>query len=127
MAQQAPTVTVPTRVSLGEDIDTRDNTLNKDALLVNCYLEKDKDTGAINIYRRPGTFLWLHPTGFPFSSPSFGGGIFQSAEGDVYYTFGGVTYEYHNPVTPLIVWGAQTSYLPVQYNFVQGGKPGTVV
>lgn len=124
---QAPTVAIPTRIPIGEDIDTRDSSLAKDALLVNCYIERDKDTGTVEIFRRPGTFLWLHPTGFPFSSPSFGGGIFQSGQGLVYYTFGGVTYEYHNPTTPLIDWGTQTTYIPVQYNFVQGGKPGTVV
>lgn len=127
MAQQAPTVAIPTRVPLGWTIGSRDSTLTKDSLLINCYVEKDKSDGTTSIFRRPGTFLWLHPTGFPLSSPSFGGGIFQSAEGDVYYTFGGVTYEYHNPTTSLINWGAQTTYIPVQYNFVQGGKPGTVI
>lgn len=126
-AQQAPTVALPTRVPLGWGIETRDSTLNKDALLVNCYIEKDKTSGVTSIYRRPGFYLWLHPTGFPLSFPSFGGGIYQSGEGYVYYTFGGATYEYHNPTTPLINWGVQTTYIPVQYNFIVGGKPGTVV
>lgn len=127
MAQQAPTMGMPTRVPLGWSIETRDGTLNKDALLINCYVERDKTSGITHIYRRPGFYLWLHPTGFPLSSPNFGGGIFQDGTGNVYYTFGGVTYEYHNPTTPLINWGVQTTYIPVCYDFILGGKPGTVV
>jgi hypothetical protein len=127
MADQAPTVKVPARLPVGWNIDTRDTTLNKDGLLINCYVEKDKATGVTSVYRRPGFSLWLHPTGFPLSFPSFGGGIYQGGGGFVYYTFGGVTYEYHNPTTPLINWGVQTTYIPVHYDSVMGGKPGTVV
>ena len=124
---QAPTVAIPTRVPLGWDIDTMDATLNKDALLVNCYLERDKVSGEIYLYRRPGFSLWLHPSGFPLNSTDFAGGIFQGGGGYVYYTFGGQTYEYHHPTTSLIAWGAQTTYIPVTYNSIMGGTPGTVV
>lgn len=120
---QAPTVAVPVRVPLGWDIATRDSTLDKDALLVNCYVDTGKD-GVVSIRRRPGTSLWLHPTGFPLVAGDVGQGIYQGQFGFVYYTFGKSTYEYHNPTTPLISWGTSEE---VQYTQVMGGKPGVVV
>jgi len=123
---QAQSVALPTRVPLGWNIETRDATLNKDALLVNCYVETDRAAGVVNVFRRPGYSLWLHPTGFPLVSTDLAGGIFQFG-GYVYYTFGGKTYEYHHPTTVLINWGAQTTYIPVYHTAVMGGKPGVVI
>lgn len=54
---QYQSMQLPTRVPLVLEPDNRDNTTNKDAKLVNCYVEMDKG-GTMNLYRRPGQSQW---------------------------------------------------------------------
>lgn len=56
MAQQQ-SMAVPTRVPLVLGPENRDTSTNKDAKLVNCYVELDKD-GNLNLFRRPGMLQW---------------------------------------------------------------------
>src|SRR5690606_20128084 len=53
VAEQAPSVAVPPRLPLMVITSNRDGSTDKDARLVNCYLEVD-DQGELWIYKRPG-------------------------------------------------------------------------
>lgn len=59
---QLHSIAVPTRLPLIVTPENRDNTTNKDARLINCFLEKDK-SGVLNLYRRPGMLAWGVPSG----------------------------------------------------------------
>lgn len=124
---QAPTVALPVRIPLGWSIDTRDATLDKDALLVNCYVDRDEVTGVMSIYRRPGFSLFKYETAW-FSNPTdIGQGIYQGQFGFVYISVGKKTYRYTGPSTPstsLISWGSD---YPIYFEQVMGGKPGVVI
>ena len=124
---QAPTVAIPTRVPLGWDIETRDATLDKDALLINCYVDTNKDTGERSIYRRPGFSLWLYEPAWFFGNPhERGQGIYQGQFGFVYITVAFFTYVNTAPTTPLSIIHWSSAY-PVYHEQVMGGKPGVII
>lgn len=54
---QSQTVMVPPRIPLVLEPGNRDTSTNKDAKLVNCYVEVDR-SGDMNLYRRPGRKQW---------------------------------------------------------------------
>lgn len=60
---QAHTVEFPKRFPLAISPENRDSSTEKDARLVNCYLERDKMTGDFRLFGRPGTLLSATLTG----------------------------------------------------------------
>lgn len=83
--QQWESVTLPPRLPLVIIQSNRDGTLNKDARLVNCYLEATQE-GEANIFKRPG----ITQTSV-VSANEVGNGVFFW-NGDVYSVFGSVFY-----------------------------------
>lgn len=80
---QAPTMQIPPRLPLVVSTSNRDSSTNKDARLVNCYLETDQETGDVFIYKRPG----ILSAGVINDSTTGQGCFFW--EGSVYSIFGG--------------------------------------
>jgi hypothetical protein len=85
MAQQAETVALPKRLPLIVQAENRDETTEKDARLVNCYVERNKETGEVHVFKRPG--LLQH--GVTLSGT--GRGTYNWM-GDNYAIFGGTLY-----------------------------------
>jgi hypothetical protein len=85
---QAQSISAPKRLPLVIRPDNRDSTLNKDARLVNCYVEStDPDNQEYWIYKRPGlTFNAV------FASNQAGQGIYNWL-GDIYSVFNGTLYK----------------------------------
>ena len=83
--QQWESVTLPPRLPLVIIQSNRDGTINKDARLVNCYLEATQE-GEANIFKRPG----ITQTSV-VSANEVGNGVFFW-NGDVYSVFGSVFY-----------------------------------
>lgn len=81
------TVNIPPRIPLVIDPENRDSSPKKDAKLVNCYGERDKQNN-FHIYRRPGTKLWGNPSGTNVA----GQGVFYWNHA-VYSIFNGVLYK----------------------------------
>ena len=84
---QAPTVALPKRLPLVIAPENRGSTTDKDAKLVNCYVEKQMD-GSYWIYKRPGLLRDSQP---PAGAAS-GYGLFNWL-GNVYSVFGTVLYK----------------------------------
>jgi len=82
---QAESMTVPPRLPLVVLPSNRSHSTNKDAKLVNCYIETDEQ-GEIQIYRRPGMLTFQ-----THSPPQEGTGAFYW-DGDVYTVFGVTLY-----------------------------------
>src|SRR5215510_9849141 len=70
MPQYQP-MSIPTRVPLIVNPENRNNTTEKDARLINCYVEIDAGNN-VNLYRRPGRDLW----GSPPNSARLGFGVY---------------------------------------------------
>lgn len=68
---QYQSMNIPVRVPLVISPENRTNNTDKDARLINCYVESDQ-TGGVNLYRRPGKKLW----GSPPSSARLGFGVY---------------------------------------------------
>jgi hypothetical protein len=58
MAQQADTVGLPKRLPLALQPDNRSEFPDKDARLINGYLEKDQMTGGYKLFKRPGLLAY---------------------------------------------------------------------
>lgn len=86
MAQQADSVAIPPRLPLMVRTSNRGQTTDKDARLVNCYLEVDKG-GEIYIYKRPG----LTPAGIVVPDQLGRGAYFW--KGSVYTIFGNTLFK----------------------------------
>lgn len=84
---QYPTMQIPPRLPLVVSTSNRDSSTNKDARLVNCYLETDRETGDIYIYKRPG----MTSAGV-IADGQAGRGVFFW-EGSVYSIFGTTLYK----------------------------------
>lgn len=81
---QAPSMELPPRLPLVVSIQNRNRTTNKDAKLVNCYLETDEE-GGLWVFGRPGlTERFTAPAGL-------GQGLFNW-QGDVYSILAGFLY-----------------------------------
>lgn len=79
---------IPTRFPLAVDPQNRDNTTNKDAKLVNGYLEKTAD-GGYSVYKRAGL---SDPYPLPGGASGAGLGIFNW-QGSIYFVIGNILYE----------------------------------
>jgi hypothetical protein len=86
MAQptQYPSVAQPPRLPLVVITGNRASSYNKDARLVNCYIETD-DQGELWVYKRPGLDLWKT------NDPGTALGAYQWA-GNVYYIVNGTLF-----------------------------------
>lgn len=84
---QAPTVAIPKRWPLVVSPENRADSTNKDARLVNCYMEKQED-GTYEICKRAGTARQSQPSG----GAAAGRGMFNWL-GDVYAVFGTTLYK----------------------------------
>ena len=85
---QAPTTETPVRVPLIIKPESRTNNTNKDANLINCYCEIDKQSGKVHLYRRPGLLQW----GIPPAGNATGQGVYWW-NGAVYSVFNGILYK----------------------------------
>tara|TARA_R110000868_G_scaffold149339_2_gene371775 strand:- start:1462 stop:2889 length:1428 start_codon:yes stop_codon:yes gene_type:complete len=83
---QADTVAIPKRFPLVVSPENRDNSVNKDARLVNAYQEKDAQTGETWIYKRPG----LLQTGATKTGTGLG---VYNWNGNIYSIFGTTLYK----------------------------------
>lgn len=83
----AQAMQVPTRVPLVISPENRDNTSNKDAKLINCYVEVDKEQN-VHLFRRPGMKQW----GVPPGTTAAGMGAYWW-NGAVYSIFAGKLYK----------------------------------
>ena len=86
MAQQAESVAIPKRLPLVIQPDNRDESTDKDAKLVNAYVEKSELTGEYTIFKRPG----LAQTGSTLSGNGYG---VYNWLGDIYAIFGATMYK----------------------------------
>ncbi len=129
MAEQAPSVAVPPRLPLMVITSNRDGSTDKDARLVNCYLEVD-DQGELWIYKRPG----LQPNQLiaaaqPGRGAYFWRGSVYTIFGDSFYrngtlihsglnTAGGVyRFDSNLGATPQLIFGNGIA----TYSYVEGG------
>jgi len=87
MAQQAQTVQIPKRLPLTISPENRATSTDKDARLVNCFLEKQEDN-TYQLYRRPG----LAESSRPPAGDAAGLGVFNWL-GDIYSIFGATVYK----------------------------------
>ena len=110
---------VPTRVPLVITSDNRDNSNNKDAKLVNCYMEPiDKITNQFHIYKRPGYGSQVAVS----AVPAAGMGMY-TWNGDVYSIFAGILYKNGTQVaTGLDVTGGV-----YQFSEIKGSHPKMVM
>lgn len=102
MSQQAAQAfEIPTRLPLVTELQNRNSTLNKDARLVNCFLEKDVVKGEYFITKRPGYVTTYSKT------PGAAGGLWSYSDdnGTSNFTIIGTTFYLDN--TGL---GLHTSY-----------------
>ena len=83
---QAETVAVPQRLPLAVQPSNRDDDTQKDAKIVNAYVEKIEQTGEFWIYKRPG----LSPYGSAQTGNGYGA---FNWEGDIYAIFGATMYK----------------------------------
>lgn len=83
---QAPSVAIPTRLPLVVEAQNRDESTNKDAKLINAYVEKNDRTGEYWVFKRPG----LLQTGSTLSG--VGRGVYNW-QGDIYSIFGSTLYK----------------------------------
>lgn len=83
--QQWESVTLPPRLPLVVLASNRDRSINKDARLVNCYIEATRE-GEVDIYKRPGL-----TQASMISANEPGRGVYFW-DGDVYSIFGSVLY-----------------------------------
>ena len=86
--QQGQSGPVDKRFPLVVTAENRDNSVNKDARLVNCYMESGPIKGEYHIYKRNGTLAFQQPSGGAAS----GFGCYNWL-GDVYSIFGTTLYK----------------------------------
>lgn len=84
---QTQSMTLPPRIPFILGPENRNTSTNKDAKLVNCYVEIDQDKN-VHLFRRPGMSSW----GVPPGTTAAGQGIYWW-NGNVYSIFGGVLYK----------------------------------
>lgn len=108
---------IPTRVPLIVDLENRDSTLNKDAKLVNCYVEMDQDKN-YNLYRRPGMLQYQNPPG----TTAAGMGVFYW-NANVYSIFAGKLYKNGTQV----VTGLDTTGGVYSFSSILGSDPKMVL
>jgi hypothetical protein len=83
---QSESVILPKRIPLVLRPENRDETSLKDAKLINCYVEKDKETGEHWVFKRPG----LRQYGSTKSGNGYG---VYNWLGDIYEIFGDTLYK----------------------------------
>lgn len=113
---QSQSMQVPPRIPLVLEPGNRDTSTNKDAKLVNCYVEIDKDRN-VDIYRRPGYQQWGNPPG----TPTAGAGTYWW-NGNVYSIFGGSLYKN----LAVVATGLDTSGGVYSFNSIMGADPKLV-
>lgn len=82
---QASTVAHPHRVPLIATFENRDDTLNKDAKLINCFVERNQLSGEYFVQKRPGMKKHTQFTGNGYGITDW--------KGDVYAVFGSTLYK----------------------------------
>lgn len=85
--EDSPEGNLPKRLPLVVELENRDETSNKDAQLINCYVEKSKQ-GGYYLYERPGLLRSTQPSG----GAAAGQGVYNWL-GDIYSVFGGQLYK----------------------------------
>lgn len=115
---QQPTVAIPKRLPLIVEPENRDNTTNKDAKLVNAYVDRRKD-GGVDVYRRPGQIVFGNPSGA--SHPGQGAFYWNHA---VYSIFNGTLYK--NLVATTLT-GMDTSNGVYSFSSIMGATPKLVM
>lgn len=113
----AQAMQVPTRVPLVVSPENRDNTSNKDAKLINCYVEVDKDQNT-HLFRRPGMKQW----GVPPGTTAAGMGTYWW-NGSVYSIFAGKLYKNLTQVAT----GLDTTGGVYSFNSIMGSDPKLVM
>lgn len=113
----AQAMQVPTRVPLVISPENRDNTSNKDAKLINCYVEVDKEQN-VHLFRRPGMAQW----GIPPGTTAAGMGAYWW-NGAVYSIFAGVLYKNLSSVAT----GLDTSGGVYSFSSIMGSDPKLVM
>lgn len=113
----AQAMQIPQRVPLVISPENRDNTTNKDAKLVNCYVEIDQDRN-IHLFRRPGYKKW----GIPPATNAAGMGAYWW-NGNVYSIFAGILYKNLAQVAT----GLDTSGGVYSFNSIMGSDPKLVM
>ncbi len=114
---QFPSMQVPPRLPLVVLPSNRAQNTNKDAKLVNCYIETDEQ-GELWIYKRPGLLYSNQPPG----GASTGAGLF-TWENDNYAVFGSVLYR--NGVS--VGTGLDTTGGVYQFSSILGATPKMVL
>jgi len=83
---QAETVVLPKRLPLVLEPENRSETTDKDAKLINGYMERGKGEGEYWVYKRPGLLTHTAVT------PEAGSGVYNW-QGDIYAIFGSTLYK----------------------------------
>lgn len=113
---QAPSIGVPPRVPFIIGPENRGKSTNKDAKLINCYVEIDSDKN-IHLFRRPGMLTW----GVPPLAAAAGMGAYWW-NGNVYSIFAGILYKNLAQVAT----GLDTTGGVYSFNSIMGGDPKLV-
>jgi len=113
---QMQSMAVPPRVPFIISPENRNNTTNKDAKLVNCYVEIDQDKN-VHLFRRPGYKTW----GVPPATDAAGMGAYWW-NGAVYSIFAGKLYKN----LALVASGLDTTGGVYSFNSIMGADPKLV-
>lgn len=111
---QSPQMQQPQRIPLLIEPENRNNTTSFDARLRNCYVERDKLSKEIYLYRRPGRSFWLSPP----AAAVAGCGVYWW-NGNVYSIFGSVLYQNGTAVAT----GLDTTGGVYSFNSIMGATP----
>lgn len=113
---QGQSMSVPPRIPFIVNPENRDKSTNKDAKLINCYVEIDQDKN-VHLFRRPGYLQW----GNPPAGNAAGMGTYWW-NGNVYSIFNGILYKNLTQVAT----GLDTTGGVYSFNSIMGSDPKLV-
>lgn len=114
---QQQSMSVPTRVPLVVSPENRDTSTNKDAKLINCYVEVDQDRNT-HLFRRPGMLQW----GVPPGAGASGQGTYWWNNA-VYSVFNGILYK----DLAQVATGLDSAGGVYSFNSIMGATPKLVL
>ena len=114
---QQPSMGMPPRIPFIISPENRDKSTNKDARLVNCYVEIDADKN-VHLFRRPGMQQW----GVPPGTAAAGNGCYWW-NGAVYSVFAGSLYK----DLSVVATGLDTTGGVYSFNSIMGAIPKLVL